>query len=129
MSWLGAEKANESSLGCIPNVASGTNNTAHKAIPTIIPLINPSFELKGAILDQKSETCPNMLAAAVPVNTCNMKPMYCANAGSLNPNDIPMTAKNVPAGVPEITSTITRRPEVAHALIKPAREQYNISCL
>jgi hypothetical protein len=40
-----------------------------------------------------------------------MKPMYCAKAGSLNPNDIPMTAKKVPAGVPEITSTITRRPD------------------
>jgi hypothetical protein len=26
-------------------------------------------------------------------------------------------------------STITRRPEIAHALIKPAREQYSIKCL
>jgi hypothetical protein len=38
-----------------------------------------------------------------------------------------MTAKNVPAGVPDITSTITSRPEIAHALIKPAREQYSIN--
>jgi hypothetical protein len=43
--------------------------------------------------------------------------------------DIPITAKNVPAGVPDIMSTITRRPEMAHALIKPAREQYNINRL
>jgi hypothetical protein len=40
-----------------------------------------------------------------------------------------MIAKNVPAGVPDIMSTITRRPEIAHALIKPAMEQYNIKCL
>jgi hypothetical protein len=50
-----------------------------------------------------------------------VKPIYCAETGSLNPNDIPMTAKKVPAGVPEIRSTITRRPEIAHALMKPAR--------
>jgi len=58
-----------------------------------------------------------------------MKPMYCAEAGSLNPNDIPITAKKVPAGVPETMSTKTRRPEIAHALMKPAKEQYNINCL
>jgi hypothetical protein len=29
--------------------------------------------------------------------------------------------------VPDITSTITSRPEMAHALIKPAREQYSIN--
>lgn len=67
-----------------------------------------------------------MLPAAVPVNTCSTKPTYCAAAGSLNPNDIPMTAKKVPAGVPEMRSTVTRRPEMAHALIKPAIEQYSI---
>ena len=37
-----------------------------------------------------------------------------------------MTAKKVPGWVPDMTSTITRRPEMAHALIKPAREQYSI---
>ena len=56
-----------------------------------------------------------------------MKPIYCAETGSLNPNDIPITAKKVPAGVPEITSTITRRPEIAHAPMKPARVQYSIN--
>lgn len=70
-----------------------------------------------------------MLPAAVPVNTCNTKPTYCAVTGSLNPNDIPMTAKKVPAGVPEMMSTMTRSPEMAHAPIKPAIEQYGIkSC-
>jgi hypothetical protein len=42
---LGTENAMEPSCGCIPNVASGTNNTAHNAIPTIIPLTKPCFEL------------------------------------------------------------------------------------
>jgi hypothetical protein len=55
-----------------------------------------------------------------------MNPIYCAVNGSLNPNDIPMAAKKVPGGVPDIKSTITKRPEMAHALIKPAREQYSI---
>ncbi|HKG31547.1 MAG TPA: hypothetical protein VKA91_09765 [Nitrososphaeraceae archaeon] len=40
-----------------------------------------------------------------------------------------MTAKNVPQGVLDITSTTTRRPEMAHALIKPAREQWSINNL
>src|SRR6185312_500272 len=62
---------------------------------------------------------------AIPVIICSAKPIYCADTGSLNPNDTPITAKNVPAGVPDITSTITRRPEIAHALIKPASEQHN----
>ncbi len=35
--WL----ENESSLGCIPNVVTGTNNTAHNATPTISPVIIP----------------------------------------------------------------------------------------
>jgi hypothetical protein len=69
------------------------------------------------------------LPAAVPVITYSMKPIYCAAIGSLNPSDIPMTAKKVPTGLSDILSTITRRPEIAHALIKPAREQYSIKCL
>lgn len=64
-----------------------------------------------------------MLPAISPVNTCNMKPMYCADPGSLNPSDIPITAKKVPGEVPDMMSTKIRRPEIAHALIKPASEQ------
>jgi hypothetical protein len=59
---------------------------------------------------------------------CSAKPMYYADAGSLNPNDTPITAKNVPARVPDIISTITRRPEIAHVLIKPASEQDSMNC-
>jgi hypothetical protein len=33
-----------------------------------------------------------------------------------------MTAKKVPGGLPDMISTTTRRPEMAHALIKSARE-------
>ena len=55
--------------------------------------------------------------------------IYYLQPFPLNPNDIPMTAKKVPAGVPEMMSTITRSPEMAHADIKPAIEQYGIkSC-
>jgi hypothetical protein len=32
-------------------------------------------------------------------------------------------SKNCSTGVPDITSTNTRSPEIAHALMKPAREQ------
>jgi hypothetical protein len=49
--------------------------------------------------------------------------MYCADPGSLNPSDIPITAKKVPGEVPDMMSTKIRRPEIAHALIKPASEQ------
>ena len=37
-----------------------------------------------------------------------------------------MTAKNVPAGAPDMMSTITKNPN-NYALIKPAREQYSIN--
>jgi hypothetical protein len=40
---------------------------------------------------------------------------------------MPITAKNVPGGLPDIRSTITSRPEIAQAEINPAREQYSIN--
>jgi hypothetical protein len=67
-----------------------------------------------------------MFPATVPVNKCKPNPTYCATAGSLNPNDIPITAKNVPGGVPETRSTMTRSPEMAHTAINPASVQYGI---
>jgi hypothetical protein len=42
--------ANESNLGRIPFVASGTNSTVHNAVPTIIPLTKPPFASYGATL-------------------------------------------------------------------------------
>jgi hypothetical protein len=42
---------------------------------------------------------------------------------------MPITAKKVPGGVPDMRSTITSRPEIAHAEINPANEQYNINNL
>jgi hypothetical protein len=42
---------------------------------------------------------------------------------------MPITAKKVPGGVPDIRSTITSRPEIAQAEINPANEQYNINNL
>jgi hypothetical protein len=39
---------------------------------------------------------------------------------SVKPKEIPITPKNVPAGVPDIMSITTRSPEIAHANIKAA---------
>jgi hypothetical protein len=67
-----------------------------------------------------------MLPATVPVNICNPKPMYCAETGSLNPSDNPITAKKVPGGVSDALSTITKSPEIPHADINPASVQYTM---
>ena len=45
--------------------------------------------------------------------------------GSWYPKEIPITTKNVPSEVWEIKSTIVSRPDIAHAAIKSAREQYH----
>jgi hypothetical protein len=44
----------------------------------------------------------------------------------MKPKEIPMTAKNVPGGVPEIMSTTTSSPEIAHTATNPASVQYGI---
>jgi hypothetical protein len=49
--------------------------------------------------------------------------MYCAVVVSVNPREIPITAKKVPGGLPDIRSTITSRPEIAQAEINPASDQ------
>ncbi len=67
-----------------------------------------------------------MFPAMVPVNKCRPNPTYCATVGSLKPKEIPMTAKNVPGGVPEIMSTTTSSPEIAHTATNPASVQYGI---
>ncbi len=75
---------------------------------------------------QKVDACPNMFPAMVPVNKCKPNPTYCATAGSLKPTEIPITAKNVPGGVPETRSTTTISPEMADTAINPASVQYGI---
>ncbi|MGA6989636.1 MAG: hypothetical protein WBL67_20155 [Nitrososphaeraceae archaeon] len=82
--------------------------------------------LYGAIHLQKVDACPNMFPAMVPVNKCKPNPTYCATAGSLKPTEIPITAKNVPGGVPETRSTTTISPEMADTAINPASVQYGI---
>jgi hypothetical protein len=67
-----------------------------------------------------------MFPAIVPVNMRKPNPTYCATAGSLKPKEIPITAKNVPGGVPETRSTTTRGPEMANTAIDPANVQYGI---
>ncbi len=67
-----------------------------------------------------------MFPAMVPVNKCKPNPTYCATAGSLKPKEIPITAKNVPGGVPETRSTTTISPEMADTAINPASVQYGI---
>ena len=47
--------------------------------------------------------------------------------GSLKPNEVPITAKNVPGGVSDTRSTITSSPEIAHAEMNPASEHYMIN--
>ena len=66
----------------ITNKATGTNNTAHKITPTIIPVFNPCLELYGDMRFQNNETCPNMLPTIVPVKTCNPNPISGAVTGS-----------------------------------------------
>src|SRR6476619_3783280 len=118
---------NASKLGIIPNIVRGKNNTAHKVIPTINPRYTPLLTLYGINFLQNNAICPNMLPATVPVNICNPRPMYWAEAGSLNPSDNPITAKKVPGGVPDAASTNTNSPDIAHADIKPARVQDTIN--
>ncbi|MGB7635435.1 MAG: hypothetical protein WBL68_17085 [Nitrososphaeraceae archaeon] len=82
--------------------------------------------LYGAIHLQKVDACPNMFPAMVPVNKCKPNPTYCATAGSLKPTEIPITAKNVPGGVPETRSTTTICPENGPYSYKFWSVQYGI---
>lgn len=66
------------------------------------------------------------MPAVNPVNKCKIKPIYWATLGSWNPKEIPITPKKVPVGVWDIKSTIVSNPDIAHAAITPAREQYTI---
>jgi len=70
-------------------VASGKNNTAHNANPTISPRDTPLLMSYGISFLQNNFNCPNMFPATVPVKICNPSPMNWTEAGSLKPSDNP----------------------------------------
>ena len=107
----------------MPNVARGTNRIIHNAMPTVIPVAIPRLDLKSVTLCRNIANCPKIFPATIPVSTCRANPMYWAVVGPVRPKEVPITPKNVPAGVPDIMSITTRSPEIADADIKPAIEQ------
>ena len=97
------------------------NNIAHKVTPTVAPRntsILVSYEIS---FRQNNVNCPNML----PWHSTRQygKPNQCLSKRSLNPNDNPIVTKKSADGVPDSKSTITRRPDIAHADIIPASVQ------
>ena len=91
--------------------------------PELLQTVSPVWCQLENTLFQKDATCPKIFPAAVPVSTCNLKPIYRATTGSSIPIDTPMTEKNVPVGVFETISTITSNPDIAQAEMKPATVQ------